>query len=258
MDGELWVRNGNMFMMGPGGSGKTCTLAAVLEENPPSIRESTPCAKKPVRAVAQCKIGVSDKTDSKICLVRITDEQYSDMFSTTAKHLPLRTQPIPSSELRTEHTYPKPKENPQSDTSKIKSPVLSVVSRCVDFRKELLVRMNAGSTTSDQLEGKDLFDISDSGGQPMFHEVLPVFVTNTMFGMLTVKLNEGLDSHPLVEYYTNGERIGKPFKSPFTHLQTFRHCMRVLQSTCELGKCPKIAFIGTHKDLEHECPSEDI
>ena len=74
-----------------------------------------------------------------------------------------------------------------------------------------------------------------------------------MFGMLTVKLNEPLDSHPLVEYYANGKRIGKPFKSPFTHLQTFRHCMRVLQSTCESGKCPKIAFIGTHKDLEHEC-----
>ena len=34
MDGELWIRNGNMFMMGPGGSGKTCTLAAVLEEKP--------------------------------------------------------------------------------------------------------------------------------------------------------------------------------------------------------------------------------
>ena len=72
--------------------------------------------------------------------------------------------------------------------------------------------------------------------------------------MLIVKLNEG---HPLVEYFTNGECIGKPFKSPFTHLQTFRHCMRVLQSTCERGKCPKIAFIGTHKDLEKDCPSED-
>ena len=142
MDGELWIRNGNMFMMGPGGSGKTCTLAAVLEEKPPSTRESTPCAKKPVRAVAQCKIGVSDKTDSKICFIRITDEQYSDMLSTTAKHLPLHTQPTLSSELAIlpEHyTYPKPKENPQSDTSKIKSQVLSVTSRCDDFRKELLV-----------------------------------------------------------------------------------------------------------------------
>ena len=119
MDGELWIRNGNMFMMGPGGSGKTCTLATVLEEKPPSIRESTPCAKKPVRAVAQCMIGVSDKTDSKIHFVRITDEQYSNMFSTTAKHIPLCTQPTLPSELRREHTYPNQKDHSQSDTSKI-------------------------------------------------------------------------------------------------------------------------------------------
>ena len=99
MDGELWIRNGNMFMMGPGGSGKTCTLAAVLEEKPPSIRESTPCAKKPVRAVAQCKIGVSNEGDSKTHFVRITDEDYSDMISTSAKCIPLPTQPAPSPQL---------------------------------------------------------------------------------------------------------------------------------------------------------------
>ena len=73
--------------------GETCTLAAVLEEEPPSIQESTPCAKKPIRAVAQCKIGVSDKAASKTCFVRITDEEYSDMLSTTAKHLQLHTKP---------------------------------------------------------------------------------------------------------------------------------------------------------------------
>ena len=33
--------------------------------------------------------------------------------------------------------------------------------------------------------------------------------------------------------------------------------MRVLQSTCEHGTCPKIVFIGTHKDLEHECQHEN-
>ena len=72
-----------------------------------------------------------------------------------------------------------------------------------------------------------------------------------MFGMLTVKLNEPLDSHPLVECYTNGKPFGKHFKSPFTHLQIFRHCMQVLQSTS--AKCCKIVFIGIHKDREYEC-----
>jgi hypothetical protein len=30
-----------------------------------------------------------------------------------------------------------------------------------------------------------------------------------------------------------------------------------LQSTCKPGTCPKIIFVGTHKDLEHECQHED-
>ena len=77
-----------------------------------------------------------------------------------------------------------------------------------------------------------------------------------MFGIFTVKLNESLDSYPLVEYYIKGERIGEPFLSPFTHLETFQHCTRVIQSTCDHHTCPKIAFVGTHKDLEYECPHE--
>jgi hypothetical protein len=91
----------------------------------------------------------------------------------------------------------------------------------------------------------------------MFHEVLPLFVKNTTFGVLTVKLNERLDSYPMVDYYSNGKPVGEPFPSPFTHLQTFRHCMRVLQSTCSKGTCPKLVFIATHKDLEQECLDEN-
>ena len=124
------------------------------------------------------------------------------------------------------------------------------------MKRQFLGRMQAGSKKSD-LNGKDLLDISDTGGQPMFHEVLPVFIHNTMFGILTVKLNECLDSYPIVEYYTNGERIGEPFNSPFTHIETLHHCMRVIQSTCECHACPKIAFVGTHRDLEHKCTQEN-
>ena len=91
----------------------------------------------------------------------------------------------------------------------------------------------------------------------MFHETLPVFIHNTMFGMVTVKLNERLDSYPKIEYYVKGERVGEPFDSTFTHQETFRHCMRIIQSTCDVRTTPKIAFVGTHKDLERECPKED-
>ena len=267
MDGELWIRSGNSFFMGPGGSGKTCTLSAILEEKPPSIRESTPCAKKPVRAVAQCKVGVSNKTATKTCFVRITEEQYSDMLSTTAKQLyvlqshgPPRIEATqspgklaPQIECTANSVEARPHSSNSSDPSESDSPQKGHFHHS-GFRRELLVRMQLKGC--DQLNNKDMFNISDSGGQPMFHEVLPVFVTNTMIGMLTVKLNESLDSHPLVEYYMNGKRIGEPFNSPFTNLQTFHHCMRVLQSTHTPGTFPKIVFIGTHKDLEHECLHE--
>ena len=42
------------------------------------------------------------------------------------------------------------------------------------------------------------------------------------------------------------------------HVHNIEHaCLVVLQSTSEHGTCPKIVFIGTHKDLEHECQHEN-
>ena len=54
--------------------------------------------------------------------------------------------------------------------------------------------MQASAKKKAHLNDKDLLDVDDTGGQPMFHEVLPVFIQNTMLGILTVKLNEHLDS----------------------------------------------------------------
>ena len=268
-EGELNFRSGNSFLMGAGGSGKTHALHAMLKEKPPLVRQSTQCVKNPVRAVAQYKFGISKKTAGETCFNRITDQQYSDMLSESAKHLKLsltgRRSPQPltsqqdSDEAAVAHisagdfTFLSPVQ--QMESASASNKVMQLLPSGLE--RELVVRMHAGSKAAGQLNDQDMIDMGDSGGQPMYHEILPVFVSNTMFGMLTVKLNEPLDSHPLVEYYTNGKPIGKPFKSPFTHLQTFRHCMRVLQSTSETGKCPKIAFIGTHKDLEHECKDEN-
>ena len=264
-DGAIWIRNGSTFFLGPGGSGKTHTLCAILEENPPVIRESTACAKKPIRAVAQFKVGVSGTAH----FIRITDDHYSEMLVNSAEYFSaFPTSTAPTEAFQTLSTNV-PITSPSSSSLEIpESPSKSSIAEKetsvqelpiakFGLKRELQCRMQAKSKTSEQLHDKDLMDVKDSGGQPMFHEVLPAFVTNTMFGILTVKLNESLDSRPLVEYYINGSRIGEPFKSPFTHLQTFRHCLRVLQSTCKPGTCPKIIFVGTHKDLEHECKYED-
>ena len=267
-DGAIWIRNGSTFFLGPGGSGKTHTLCAILEENPPVIRQSTGCAKKPIRAVAQFKVGVSGTAH----FIRITDDHYSEMLANSAEYFsalptstapteafqPLSTKvPITSFSSSSLEIPESPSKSSSSEIAEKETSVQELPIAKFGLKRELQCRMQAKSKTSEQLHDKDLMDVKDSGGQPMFHEVLPAFVTNTMFGILTVKLNEPLDSRPLVEYYINGSRIGEPFKSPFTHLQTFRHSLRVLQSTCKPDTCPKIIFVGTHKDLEHECKHED-
>jgi GTPase SAR1 family protein len=268
--GTLMIRNGSVFFLGPGGSGKTHTLHAFLREDPPSVRQSTPCAKRTVRTIAQCKVGVEG-----VYFIRIQDDQYSDMLSTTAKLIQpqqsITTYPPTQSgqcgeiseitsvsALSSEYT-----EEDKSHATKQEHPDFipqkkqeTPQCRLSGFERELLRRMQLVPKRSEDLFDKDLIDMKDSGGQPMFHEVLPLFVKNTTFGVFTVKLNERLDSYPMVDYYSNGKPVGEPFLSPYTHLQTFRHCMRVLQSTCSLDTCPKLVFIGTHKDCEQECLDE--
>ena len=72
--------------MGSGGSGKTHLLAVILEEDVPEIRDSTPCAKTPIRTVAHCKVEVSDDL-----FRRITDDHYSDLLVATSERLPRAT-----------------------------------------------------------------------------------------------------------------------------------------------------------------------
>ena len=260
-DGEVLTQTGTSFMLGAAGTGKTLTLYAFLKETPPAVRQSTPCANRSIRTVAQYKLQVSAKTADKPTFVRITDEQFSDMLSTSAR-CQLQLCPSPATNHDKFTTSDAKQSNilgmsqvtlHRADTSLDDS---SRLSQRGSFQRELLVRMNAGLTTSDRLDNKILLDLKDSAGQSMFHEVLPMFVTNTTCGFLIVKLNESLDSHPEVEYFNEGVRLGKSFRSPFSHLQISSNCIKVVQSTCEKDERPRLVFIGTHADLEHECKEE--
>ena len=254
LEGEVSIRNGSALLMGVGGSGKTHVLATILEEDAPAIRESTPCAKTPVRTVAHCKVEVSDDR-----FVRITDSHYSDLLVATSERLP---QPVTTTTTKAAATLETQIENlslASSSVAKVDA-VRDDKTWCARraMKREFLLRKQEGLKKKADLNDKEIVDFRDTGGQSMFHETLPVFVRNTMFGMVTVKLNEKLDSYPKVEYYIRGERVGEPFDSTFTHLETFRHCMRVVRSTCDPQTCTKIAFVGTHNDRRGECPDEDI
>ena len=272
MDGTTMIRNSSVLFLGAGGSGKSHTLAALLEEEPPSQRNSTPCVKKPIRTIAHYKVGVSGGR-----LKRITEDTYSDMLGGTVKRFQVdsssskKTTPTPAASKPQEMTSQKTTSlRPSSASSSVDSQESTTKKVAFDssskktkkkavcgFDRELQRRMQALPKASEDLNEKNLMDLKDSGGQPSFHEVLPLFVDDTSFAVITVKLNERMDDYPDIEFFINGKAVGEPFKSYFTHGQTFRNCTRVVLSTCKCDKHPKFIVFGTHKDLEHECKPKE-
>ena len=169
----MWLRNGSALLLGVGGSGKTHVLAAFLKEDPPSIRESTPCAKKPVRAVARCKAGVSSNH-----FVQITDDHYSDMIVATAE---ASTDSVAVSESSTQaeakddlNSLASSSRTQKETTRQPSSAIKDYASRKEEtwsvrraMKRQYLSRMQAGAKKKSDLNDKDLLDIDDTGGQPV-------------------------------------------------------------------------------------------
>ena len=127
---------------------------------------------------------------------------------------------------------------------------------------KLLVLMD-GCSMDDPFDKINRVQITDSGGQPQFHEILPIFLRGTSVYVFFQKLSEKLDAYSTVEYFDeNGESVCTPYQASQSNLQVFQHCLRVMhsqRSNLKGGKekSARIIVIGTFKDEAHKC-SEKI
>ena len=224
-------------VVGIGGAGKTHTLAMILKERIPDKRVSTPCTNPPVRTVTQMTI-------SEDCgvLERVDDENYltivSDTVREVAHSLPSTSQPL--------------------------------VRICLvpHFMRELEEKMNQclhHENPEEPVQNRRLLyklrwnRLTDSGGQPQFLEVLPIFLHHISLGIFVIKLNERLDGFPMIEFYNHaGNSVGAPFMSRYSQEQVIRHFMRALISQCGQKVDVKFLFIGTHRDRMEESKDESI
>ena len=121
---------------------------------------------------------------------------------------------------------------------------------------ELVKLMSQLSTTVDPLAFFRLLQMIDAGGQPQFHEILPVFLRNLSFYVFVFRLCDDLAQHPVVEFYVDGKPVGSPFTSAQSIEQLLQHCVRCIHShrppTGSDSECPQIMVIGTHVDHEKE------
>ena len=255
------------------GVGKTCLKSLLLDKPPPLVRHSTPCAEKPTRAHIRSVTGLKVKAEDG-GWKEINEERLSTLIARTIHAFELITnEPISLDTVqqlrklirfeetsRDSATSSQPSDTspvtqqPQDQSAESKEAVKVVldklVTRITEFRKE------TEDGDRDQLKevfGSEWVYFTDSGGQPQFHEILPLFIHNTSATLFVIRLSESLDSCPLVEYYKDGKPVGQAHRSTLTTIDTLRCLIRSMQSRPAKGRLPKIFVVGTHKDLMEEC-----
>ena len=279
------------LLYGAPGTGKSSSMDLFVGNPPRQARTSTPLAARPITMI---QMGVTSKEWKKLhpkerkeILARAIYAQLhandtnsgedcessansgessdSDEILTTPEHKEARSKEDKSTRDVHPRVHPatpssltsasKPKEGSHSK-EKISLPSLGTHDELTKLLDEI--------SKSDDLEALPVFrkvKLIDSGGQPQFHEVLPVFLRRMSLYIFVFKLSEELATKPMVEYFgEDGKRVGTPYQSAQSNEQLLKHCLRTLHTHRSFpdtkGECSKIMIIGTHRDEEHLCTTE--
>ena len=277
-------------MVGPPGVGKTCLKHLLLGKHPPHPCErcSTICAEHPVkiRSVSSSKIqmmlgkwrevspeqllpsigrfirrnakkhGVAVPNELKEYLEQLEASADTTVCENVASSLPVAAS---SDALTAEGTTSlQSSDGSQSSTSLDEAAALKAT---IDSVFATLEKVIAGEELSEE-EVEELFSsdwvyCTDYGGQPQFHELLPLFIQEVTSLIVVSRLSDRLDDCPPDEYYQQGELVGKKSATHLTTAEQVKCLTCSLMSRTTEGSCPDIIMVGTHRDRASEC-SESI
>ena len=274
-----------MLFYGSAGVGKTCVQKIVTGEDPPAVRNSTPIATRPVtmyqmQATKETWQKYTSAERMKLCAKinksTLGRELTEALVQSNPKH---EATTATSDESRKENDEKKDeipylvdseqqqtkltgkqldKESvskaPASTTTRqsvVDPKVIKVIHDVLDKMFELIAKCPDDEEPISYLRK---VRIVDSGGQPQFHEVLPIFLRKMSMIVFVFKLSEDLSSQPKIEYFEEGSPLGTPYKSDLTTEQLIEDGLVSLHSHRSSKEkdhdSAQIALLGTHKDEE--------
>ena len=247
-----------VVITGAAGSGKTCAKEVIIGNEPPKKRKSTKLAERPVRLhVASANAPKSEKweTITQEIIPNLiadtvrqlafqesmeTEEEsatvHNDLQSTTMPEdsisktpsVPTGTSTQPTSSMNAISFSEEHKSGQQPSTaSKEAIPTKVKTFPLVSSIEEKLLELMEQAPNSEPVGTFRWVYFVDSGGQPQFHEILPVFLKGASICIFVHKLSERLDEHPVIEYFDDsGELVGESCPSAHTNMQVFQHCIQ--------------------------------
>ena len=238
MDMNVTIKRRMAVILGFAGSGKSHTLALLLDKEPPSIRVSTSCAETPIRAMG-LKRFKKDDVSPKI-YSEVDSETYSQMMMKSGKDI------LCSVAQR---------KGIISKFKKIIKKRKKISDLAQDVENGMINTLSRRSADSVKpLVDEFVVEMVDSGGQPQFLEILPRFIGGLDLAIVVTNLSESLDQYPISYYYgKDGKPVGKGEPSKLTNEQMLRQFLQMVVSYTQEKRQIRFLIVGTHRDLEHTC-----
>ena len=279
--GFVRVNTTNILFFGMAGTGKTSTKHLLLGLPPPVDRNSTPLASTAERICIRqirdtTKIKMEAQEDPSRPWKPVTSDDLQRIVADAIKsHVTSSDPNYKASDIPQELSIALKQLEPSNESStpvdatpstsratkpsvagaklthskqeRKKNKFLSTVSNVMANIQQF---SDADRTAVQEKFGSHWIYIIDSGGQPHFHNLLPLFMPKISVALYILRLSDCLDDHPLVEYYKDNKPVGEGFKSHLSVLDNFKYLVQSIQSHSE--NC-KLVCIGTHKDHQSEC-----
>ena len=253
-----------VVMFGIAGSGKTSALAVMIGRLPPEIRSSTPLMKRPIEVMFM------DVDDEQQWIMK-TPEQIRDTVAQiihsrlTVQQTQTQSSPSPASpNQQPSHTTASqslPKAKNTSTTSPKKKPTGRVqyepeggVDPLIDVDEEWVSLINSAPPSLKPILRLRQILVLDSGGQPHFHEMLPVFLNGASDFVYVFKVHESLDTRAIIRYFMEDKLVFE-FPASQTNEETLKQCTRTMSSLSAKNtdiSPARMMFLATHPDMVEE------
>ena len=274
------------IVLGQPGVGKTHLKYLLLDRRPPHLRSSTICAETPVRVEIRTVSGTKiqnirgqwkevsddDMLDIVAKMILLAEPQLhqkseqsifikvpnlftsQDQGAAGAK-LPSLKHSRKKKEFKQDSAEPTISDNCQKAMKLIMDKIVQRISTLKrdGFSPESQSESHCQGGSSEQSIGEIILKskwvyFTDSGGQPQYHELLPLFVHSISSALCVTCLSDKLDEMQGIEYYLGGKQVGATQQSHLSAKDTIQCLVSTIQSYSTQDQPPKIIMVGTHLD----------
>lgn len=266
---ELHITRINMI--GPPGSGKTCTQKLLLGEPPPppeAVTDSTPIARSAIQATLASSVGSGsngiqlEKVGREELLKKLVNhlrhEETNKKTTTntdTQQQLPPKKDQDTKPQDDTDQSKLESDDADDDDTSQPEQQDDMTDTKDSEMIKEIVYTLQNSEACKFHQEW---VYIIDTGGQPAYQELLPLFAQKPGINIITIDLSKGLDKKIDVKYRMNGKiyQVDETMKLTNEELvksivktgDTYMDFPKPSGIIIEIPSFPMYLVLGTHYD----------